>query len=286
MGTVFVVHLGKMKLERTLLALTLLALSAHTGLGRQVRPALPKQTGQGRIVGGTEAEDGEFPWQVSLRQIGIIGATHFCGGSIVNENWVVTAGHCCSGSTTFMHVVAGGIKLNANEGEEERRDVQKIIVHPDYSSSDLSNDICLLQLATPLEMTEFIQPVVMPEPKQETPADTEIIVTGWGSLSEGGLSLPNVLHKVTIPVIADEKCNEAYSSSGYSIIDSMLCAGLPEGGKDSCQGDSGGPLIEAQSKTLLGVVSWGIGCARPGLPGVYTQVSYYVDWIQETMNAN
>merc|ERR1712212_299836 len=264
MGTVFVVHLGKMKLERTLLALTLLALSAHTGLGRQVRPALPKQTGQGRIV----------------------GATHFCGGSIVNENWVVTAGHCCSGSTTFMHVVAGGIKLNANEGEEERRDVQKIIVHPDYSSSDLSNDICLLQLATPLEMTEFIQPVVMPEPKQETPADTEIIVTGWGSLSEGGLSLPNVLHKVTIPVIADEKCNEAYSSSGYSIIDSMLCAGLPEGGKDSCQGDSGGPLIEAQSKTLLGVVSWGIGCARPGLPGVYTQVSYYVDWIQQTMNAN
>merc|ERR1711872_746785 len=158
MGTVFVVHLGKMKLERTVLGLTLLALSAHTGLGRQVRPALPKQTGQGRIVCGTEAEDGEFPWQVSLRQIGFIGQTHFCGGSVINENWVVTAGHCCAGQTpAFMHVVAGGIKLNAGEGEEERRDIAKIIGHPDYSSQDLTNDICLLKLSTPLEMTEYIQ---------------------------------------------------------------------------------------------------------------------------------
>jgi len=100
------------------------------------------------------------------------------------------------------------------------------------------------------------------------------------------LILPNVLHKVTVPVVGDAKCNDYYSSSNYGIADSMICAGLPDGGKDSCQGDSGGPFIHAQEKTLLGVVSWGIGCARPGYPGVYTQVSYFVDWIMETMANN
>merc|ERR1712038_635944 len=242
--------------------------------------------GVGRIVGGEEAEDGEFPFQVSLRQIGAIGATHFCGGSILNENWVVTAAHCCSGSTLLMHVVAGGIKLNSNEGEEERRDVEKIIAHPDYSQQDLTNDICLLKLAKPLEMTDYIQPIALPESKQDTEEGEPITVTGWGSLSEGGLILPNVLHKVSVPVVGDDACNEYYSSSGYSIVDSMICAGLPEGGKDSCQGDSGGPFFSNESpksRELLGVVSWGIGCARPGYPGVYTEVSHFVEWITETM---
>merc|ERR1711915_576237 len=139
---------------------TLLCLAAHSGFGGIL---LPKQKGIGRIVGGEEAADGEFPWQVSLRQIGAIGATHFCGGSVLNENWVVTAAHCCAGQTPlFMHVVAGGIKLNTGEGEEERRDIEKIIGHPDYSSQDLTNDICLLKLEKPLEWTEFVQPIALP----------------------------------------------------------------------------------------------------------------------------
>jgi len=110
-------------------------------------------------------------------------------------------------------------------------------------------------------------------------------VTGWGTLSEGGFGLPNVLHKVTVPVVSDEDCNESYSGNGYSVADSMICAGLPDGGKDSCQGDSGGPFIagEPGSEELIGIVSWGIGCARKGYPGVYTEVSYFVDWIMETM---
>jgi len=266
-----------------------LAVLVPSGYGL-VRP-LPRldagQTGQGRIVGGEEAADGEFPWQVSLRQIGMIGATHFCGGSVINDQWIVTAAHCCAGQVpAFMHVVAGGIKLNAGEGEEERRDLEKIIGHPEYSSSNLQNDICLLKLSEPLEWTDFVKPIKLPEAMLETPEGADAIVTGWGTLSEGGLSLPNLLHKVTVPVVGDETCNENYSSSGYAIADSMICAGLPDGGKDSCQGDSGGPFIDAESKTLIGVVSWGIGCARAGYPGVYTQVSYYVDWIAETIAAN
>jgi trypsin len=246
---------------------------------------LPKadQVGVGRIVGGEEAADGEFPWQVSLRQIGAIGATHFCGGSVINTDWVLTAAHCCAGQTpAFMHVVAGGIKLNANEGEEQRVDIETIIGHPDYDSSDLTNDICLLKLKTPLEWTDFVQPIALPAPMEETEADTECTVTGWGTLSEGGLNLPNVLHKVNVPIVSDEDCNASYQSSGISVTASMICAGLPDGGKDSCQGDSGGPFIHSENQSLLGIVSWGIGCGRAGYPGVYTQVSYFIDWIEQT----
>jgi len=261
---------------------TLLCVSAQLAVSREIVPQLGKQTGIGRIVGGEEAADGEFPWQVSLRSIGAIGSTHFCGGSVLSENWIVTAAHCCAGQGPLsMHVVAGGIKLNNNEGEEERRDIDKIIGHPDYSSRDLTNDICLLKLKEPLEETQWVKPI--PLAREESAAGADMIVTGWGTLNEGGFSLPNVLHKVTVPVVSDEDCNEDYASSGYAITDSMICAGLPEGGKDSCQGDSGGPFIDAATKELVGIVSWGIGCARAGYPGVYTQVSYFVDWIEETM---
>merc|ERR1719312_1005618 len=265
-------------MESKLLLVAALAVLGQTGLSSYV-PA-PR----GTIVGGEEAADGEFPWQVSLRQIGMIGATHFCGGTVLNENWVVTAAHCCAGQIPLlMHVVAGGIKLNNAEGEEERRDIEKIIGHPEYSSKLLTNDICLLKLKKPLVMTEFIKPIALPESMEEYDAGTKAIVTGWGTMSEGALILPNVLHKVTVPIISDAECGDDYSMNGIDIAPSMVCAGLPKGGKDSCQGDSGGPFIHAEQKTLVGVVSWGIGCGREGYPGVYTQVSHFIDWIEETM---
>merc|ERR1711892_120403 len=186
----------------------------------------------GRIVGGEEAEDGEFPFQVSLRSIGALGSTHFCGGSIIDANWVVTAAHCCAGQNArSMHIVAGGIKLNNFEDEEENRDVEAIIGHESYSDQNLSNDICLLKLTEPFVWTDFIQPIALPEPLQQTDAGVLATITGWGTLSEGAFGLPNVLHKVSIPVVSDEDCDSAYAAAGYGTIDSMICAGLPEGGK-------------------------------------------------------
>jgi len=179
------------------------------------------------------------------------------------------------------HVVAGGIKLNNFENEEENRNLEHIIGHPNYAASTITNDACLLKLKEPLEWTEFVQPIALPAAGQDTPAGTECTVTGWGTLNEGGFSLPNVLHKVTLPVVSDEDCNAAYSANGYSVADSMICAAIEEGGKDSCQGDSGGPMVCGEE--LIGIVSWGICCGRKGYPGVYTEVSYFMDWITETM---
>jgi len=248
-------------------------------------PAVPlkDQVGVGRIVGGELAADGEFPWQVSLRTVGGIGQTHFCGGSIIDKDWVLTAGHCCAGQLPLtMHVVAGGIQLNTFEDEEQTRNLQKIIGHPNYDSNTISNDICLLHLQESLQFNDWVQPIALPTQGQEYEAGTECTVTGWGTTSEGGFILPNKLHKVNVPVVSDEECNVSYSGTN-PILDSMICAGLPEGGKDSCQGDSGGPFVCGED--VSGIVSWGVGCARPGYPGVYTQTSYFVDWIMETMAA-
>merc|ERR1711931_613067 len=181
--------------------------SASVGSGLKPIPAMPleQQVGIGRIVGGEEAQDGEFPFQVSLRTIGALGSTHFCGGSIISDQWIMTASHCCAGQIpATMHVVAGGIKLNNFEGEEENRNVKHIIKNPNYDSSRYENDICLLQLTDALEFSEFIQPINLPESMQQTAEGTMITVTGWGTLSEGAFGLPNVLHKVDIPVIGDE----------------------------------------------------------------------------------
>merc|ERR1711872_1000407 len=197
--------------------------------------------GLNRIVGGDEAAPGELPYQLSFQDISFGSPWHFCGASIYNENWAICAGHC--------------------------------VQHEDYDGFTVSNDVSVLQLTSPLTFNDFVQPIALPG--QGHAASGECIVSGWGTTSEGGHT-PSVLMKVSVPVVSDEECRDAYGQN--DIEDSMICAGLPEGGKDSCQGDSGGPFVcsDTGSNYLAGIVSWGYGCARPHYPGVYTEVAYFV----------
>lgn len=228
-----------------------------------------------RIVGGEEAEPHEFPWQISLRRAS--DNFHFCGGSVLDENTVVTAAHCTViwDSPDEVVIVAGEHNKKVDEGTEQTRAVSKLTVHESYGSpKGFENDIALWSLVEPLNLTFAVAPVPLPKAMQESSG--YCTVTGWGTLSSGG-STPDVLMKVDVPVVEDGTCKLEYP---FSIADSMICAG--ERGKDSCQGDSGGPLVcyNADGSSYLGgIVSWGRGCAGLFSPGVYTEVSYFTEWI-------
>ena len=157
------------------------------------------------------------------------------------------------------------------EGTEQVRPVVKIILHEDYNGFTVSNDIALLKLALPLELNDRVAGVTLPSQGQATSGDC--VVTGWGNLHASGES-PSILQKVTVSTMTDDQCREAYGSD--QVFDYNLCCGFPEGGKDVCQGDSGGPLY--CNGYQAGIASWSI-CGYPGFPGVYTEVSYFVDWI-------
>jgi secreted trypsin-like serine protease len=238
----------------------------------------------GEIVGGQNAIPGQQNWQISLQARFGQQFAHICGGSILAERWVVTAAHCVDGSNpSSLRVVAGEHRLNRLENIEQFMNLSQIVVHPDYDPFTSENDIALLELSAPLILSSTRRTATI---APFTPADsaagldapgTPSKITGWGTTSEGG-SISNVLKTATVPVISDEEARAAY---GDDVADSMLGAGLPEGGIDTCQGDSGGPLVlqTPSGPKLAGLTSWGIGCARPGLPGIYTEVSFFNDFI-------
>jgi len=207
------------------------------------------------IVGGTEVDpacpDCKYPFMVSVQWTGNWGG-HFCGGSLVREDWVVTAAHCMEGESTSGIVVKIGMhNINGTTGSETRY-IDEIIVHPNYSSWSLDNDYALIHLTQPSSF-EPIQLVTDTDHDEEPVMST---VMGWGATSSGGWS-SNVLLEVDVPI--DNSCG-SYSNS--EITNNMICAGDGNGGEDSCQGDSGGPLIMTNSDgdyELIGIVSWGYG---------------------------
>jgi secreted trypsin-like serine protease len=275
---------------RLTLALLLVAVAATEAKTR--RHFLPQSlanqrrfwfTPDEKIVGGTPAKAGEIPWQVSFQDLNYDPPFHFCGGSIYNEEWVICAAHCVTGEDfdlpDYLQVVAGDLDQSVEEGNEQAIYLSKIVQHEDYGSTTFNNDISLLKLSRPLVFNDFVAPIALPTQLQNSTGDS--LVSGWGTLSAGGIT-PDVLHKVTIPVIDDDVCRDQYGQA--AIYDSMICAGIPGvGGVDSCQGDSGGPMVcsnDDGSQYLCGIVSWGRGCALPNFAGVYTEVSHFVDWIE------
>lgn len=236
-----------------------------------------------RIVGGAVVEPNSLPFQISLQRRSSVGSySQSCGGSILDENVIINAAHCVRGVTdlTIFRVVAGEHSLRTASGLEQNRDVVSFTMHENYRPLTFENDISLIFLASPLDLSvDSAKPVVLPAANLELNAGDIVTVSGWGTTSSGG-SISDTLRSVDVPVVSDAECDNAYGAG--SIYPSMLCAGdISNGGIDSCQGDSGGPLFTGTGATAVqhGIVSWGQGCALAGYPGVYTQVSYFIDWI-------
>uniref|UniRef100_A0A8D9FBQ3 Serine proteinase stubble n=1 Tax=Cacopsylla melanoneura TaxID=428564 RepID=A0A8D9FBQ3_9HEMI len=244
-----------------------------------------------RIVGGQNAQFGEWPWQVSVRRTSFFGfsSTHRCGGALLNENWIATAGHCVDDLLTSQIKIRVG-EYDFSKLEEpfpyQERGVVKKMVHPKYNFFTYEYDLAMVKLETPVEFAPNIVPICLPG-SDDLLIGENATVTGWGRLSEGG-QLPPVLQKVTVPIVSNEKCRSMFLRAGrYEFIsDIFMCAGFDNGGRDSCQGDSGGPL-QVRGKDgryfLAGIISWGIGCAEANLPGVCTRISKFVPWILDTV---
>ncbi|XP_067228719.1 tryptase-like [Chanodichthys erythropterus] len=239
-----------------------------------------------RIVGGVDAFEGSWPWQVSLHSSTYGG--HFCGGSLINSEWVLTAAHCLPGvSASSLLVFLGKRTQQGVNTYEISRKVATIIVHPSYDSQTSDNDIALLRLSSAVTFNDYIRPVCLAAQKSVFPSGTSSWITGWGDIQSGvSLPAPGTLQETMVPVVGNTQCDTLLGSG--SVTNNMICAGLLEGGKDTCQGDSGGPMVSKQCLVWVqsGITSWGYGCADPNAPGVYTRVSQYQSWITTVIVQN
>ncbi|XP_046504758.1 plasma kallikrein [Equus quagga] len=234
-----------------------------------------------RVVGGTNSTWGEWPWQVSLQTM-LTTQNHLCGGSIIGHQWVLTAAHCFDGLrfSAVWRIYGGILHLSEITKETPFSQIKEIIIHPNYKISENGHDIALIKLKFPLNYTESQKPICLPFKDDANTIYTNCWVTGWGYTKEKG-EIQNTLQKANIPLVTNEECQKRYRD--HEITKQMICAGYKEGGKDACKGDSGGPLVCKHNGIwhLVGVTSWGEGCARREQPGVYTKVAEYRDWILE-----
>ncbi|CAF4574215.1 unnamed protein product [Rotaria socialis] len=239
-----------------------------------------------RIVGGEDASSGAWNWAVSIR----IGSSGLCGGSIISSSWVITAAHCVADFTPSDFIVYAG--SNARWSGSQSRTVSNIIAHENFNPLTYEYDIALLQLSSPLNMSDpALSKICLPNVTQATlsagewpPSGTSVVTIGWGRLSESG-SLPSALQQVTLQTVGYQTSTCRPVMVNWQV---QFCASVINGTKDTCQGDSGGPMMMFSSSNqwiLVGLTSSGIGCARPQYAGLYTRVATFQDWINLNTNS-
>lgn len=237
------------------------------------------------IIGGVNAAPGEFPFIAGLTmksEPNLFDGT-FCGASLISPEWVLTAAHCMYDDADQL-ISAGAIEVFLNvwklsaPGSHERIGVSQVIVHPNYNSMTLDNDIALLRLSK--SSAQPAVKLVSPSQTNLYQAKTVVTIAGWGLYDEKNELYADVLRKADIEVIAESTCNAATAYDG-EITANMFCAGKEDGSKDACSGDSGGPMVYYDGSTAIqtGIVSWGEGCALAGFPGIYTRLVNYLGWI-------
>uniref|UniRef100_A0A8C0GMG5 Peptidase S1 domain-containing protein n=1 Tax=Chelonoidis abingdonii TaxID=106734 RepID=A0A8C0GMG5_CHEAB len=255
-----------------------------------------------RIIGGQDAQEGRWPWQVSVQKYDDEKSEyqHNCGGSLISAQWVVSAAHCFTPSVppSKYRVVLGAHQLLNPSPNQVLTKVQKIIPHPRYNQTNLVADIALMRLKKPVETTQFIRPISLPEDSRQFPENEWCWVTGWGQVEVSRpLQPPKTLQQLEVPIIERKVCNDRFKTliprsplGSHPVKTKMICAGYMDmdSPKGFCNGDSGGPLACEQDGTwyLAGVVSWfmstdvnGNICSEPKFPGVFTRVTAYVSWI-------
>lgn len=244
--------------------------------------------GEGRIVGGTKSQFGDWPWHVLVKESTLLGlfTKNKCGGVLISNKHVLTAAHCQPGFLASLIVELGEYDVSgATEFMPTRQaKVKRFVVHKDYQAPTFENDIAIMELESEVSREPHIVPICMPMASDLPFEGKTAIVTGWGRLEYGG-AVPNILHQVSVPILENSKCQNMFITSGHkkNVRESFLCAGYEEGKKDSCEGDSGGPLMmqrEDRRWVLAGTVSHGIKCAYPNLPGIYMRMSFYKPWIE------
>merc|ERR1712233_71759 len=247
-----------------------------------------------RIVGGTETEVNEYPWIAAFDFSGTSGTSPGgCAATLVANNWAVTASHCFYNTEGVLTVTKDTMSLvlgvhdrtGTTDTNRQVLTIEEIVLHPSYNHDTSVNDIALLKLTQSVDLNAW-SPACLPTSGADFTGQNGWVY-GWGVTTEGG-TLADKLLELEVPIVSDSVCATAMISGGVTITSDMLCAG-GESGKDACGGDSGGPFTVANSTsgahTLVGAVSFGIGCAREGLYGVYADVPYFRTWIDETIAA-
>lgn len=262
-----------------------------------------------KIIGGVKSPLGAWPSTVALLNVSIINAVESgtatdstgalipiseanyqaqgCGASLIASNWVLTAAHCVV-DNTGVQISASAITTLVGTSDllngGERISVKRIIVHPSYNNSTTDSDIALLELVSATSVTTIGFADI------DIPTGILATVVGWGALDDSASpSFPSSLYEVDVPIVDRTTCDAVFNSSGSTLFtNNMLCAGYAAGGKDTCQADSGGPLMANYGGELVqvGITSWGVGCAQPGLYGVYTRLYNFQGWVDSYVNGS
>jgi len=231
-----------------------------------------------RIIGGSVVSAHSEPYVLSLQS----GGSHFCGAVLVSASRAITTASCMAGAGGEVYAVAGAHNIKQNESSQQTKQVSQVIMFPNYNHRTRQHDIAVLKLSGSFSLNNYVQTIALPSHRNNEwlHSGAQVRTCGWGNTRYPGHNFPATLHCVNVNIVSVGDCNRRNVYNG-AILKGMQCAGVNGGGKDACQGDDGGPI--KYNNQVVGLPSWGTGCALAQYPGVFTDVAQYRNWIDGEM---